>query len=344
VSGDFVYVADRLAGLQVVDVSDPTTPFIAAVCDSGSDVRGVAVVGDYALLADVGTGLLSLDVSDPTAPFYVGGVGVRDGGYDVVVSGDRAFMTLGVWGLSVLDVSDPAAPVQIDETMTGGWAYGLAVTDDYAYVGDHDGGLAVFEHSHRRYDLNNNVIFSHPIEDSDINIISARLTTTQTDNIVWNISADGGSSWDFVVPDGSIHEFTHPGTLLVWRSTHLYNSAQVNPQCFDMSLEYFKDETGVHDGEPPTVLALRQNAPNPFRGGTTVGYDIPRDGVSVALEVYDVSGRLVCVLADGPQSAGSNLATWDGRNEQGSAVASGVYYCRMRSEDFEESIKLLLLR
>jgi hypothetical protein len=241
-------------------------------------------------------------------------------------------------------VSDPTAPFQIEETMTGGWAYGLAVTDDYVYVGDHDGGLAVFEHSHRRYDLDRNAVISQAIDDSDVNIISVRLTTTQTSNIVWNVSADGGSNWDLIVPNGSIHEFTNPGTLLVWRSRHYYNTAQINPMCSEMFLEYFKDETGVHDGEVPAVLALRQNTPNPFRGGTAVRYDIPRDGVCATLEVFDVSGRRVRVLVDGPQPAGSRLATWDGRNEQGSAVASGVYYCRMRSEDFEESIKLLLLR
>jgi flagellar hook assembly protein FlgD len=111
-----------------------------------------------------------------------------------------------------------------------------------------------------------------------------------------------------------------------------------------MTLEYFKDETGVHDGEVPAVLALRQNTPNPFRGGTAVRYDIPRDGTSARIEVFDVSGRSVRVLTDGPQEAGARLARWDGKDARGSVVASGVYYCRMTSEDFEESIKLLLLR
>jgi hypothetical protein len=304
----------------------------------------VAVVGNHALLADVGTGLLSVDISDPTNPVYLGGLAVRDGGYDIVVLGDRAFMTIGIWGLSILDVSNPGAPVQVEELITAGWAYGLAVSDDFAYVGDHDGGLAVFEHSHRRYDLNHNVVFSQVIEDSDVDIVSARLTTTQTNNIVWNVSANGGSNWDLFVSDGSIHALTHPGTLLVWRSTHYYDTGQANPQCFDMLLEYFKDETGVDDCETPTVLALRQNAPNPFNGGTTVSYDIPRDGARATLEVFDVSGRRVRLLVDGPQSAGSKVVTWDGTNDEGSAVASGVYYCRMRSEDFEGSIKLLLLR
>ncbi len=50
------------------------------------------------------------------------------------------------------------------------------------------------------------------------------------------------------------------------------------------------------------------------------------------------------MLADGPQSAGSKSIAWDGRDERGLAVASGVYYCRMVADNFDESIKLLLLR
>jgi flagellar hook assembly protein FlgD len=111
-----------------------------------------------------------------------------------------------------------------------------------------------------------------------------------------------------------------------------------------MLIQYFKDETGIDDGEFPTVMALRQNAPNPFAGGTSVWYDIPREGLSATIEVFDVSGRLVRVLLDGPQSAGTRRALWDGRNEDGLPVASGVYYCRMRSGGFDQSIKMMLLR
>ena len=252
-------------------------------------------------------------------------------------------MTTGFWGFHVLDISDPTTPVPFADIETAGWSYGLAVAGDYAYVADHDGGFVVLEHKHRRFDLENNTVVSEVIDDSDIDIISARLTTVQTDNIAWNLSADGGAHWDLVGADGSMHEFAYPGTLLMWRAAHYYSTGQVNPACTWMQIEYFKSETGIDD-DLPTSLALRQNAPNPFSGGTTVRYDIPRDGLTAKIEIFDVSGRRVRVLVDGPQSAGAKSVAWDGRDERGLNVASGVYYCRMAAADYDRSIKLLLVR
>jgi hypothetical protein len=338
-----VYVADRLAGLQVIDVSVPSAPFIAGASTVPGDARGVAVTGDYVLIADVGTGLLSVRISDPTAPVYVGGCAAADGGYDVVVDGDYAYVTLGFWGLQIFDITDPTTPAEFDAIETDGWSYGVAVDGDYAYVADHNGGLAVIEHRHRRFDLENNTVISQPIDISDIDIISARLTTNQTDYIAWNLSADGGAHWELIPADGNMHALAFPGTLLLWRTTHYYANGQINPTCTSMSIEYFKDETGIGD-DLPTSLALRQNAPNPFSGRTTVRYDIPQDGLSAKIEVFDVSGRRVRVLVDGQQTAGAKSVAWDGRDERGLVVASGVYYCRMTAGDYGRSIKLLLVR
>ncbi|MCK4681270.1 T9SS type A sorting domain-containing protein, partial [bacterium] len=304
---------------------------------------GVAVTGDYALVADVGTGLLSIRISDPTVPVYVGGCAVADGGYDVVVDGDHAYVTLGFWGLQIFDIADPTTPAPLDDIETDGWSYGLAVDGDYTYVADHGGGFVVLEHKHRRFDLVNNSVSSQVIDDSDIDIISARLTTVQTDYIAWNLSADGGMHWDLIVADGSVHEFAYPGTLLMWRTAHYYSSGQVNPGCTWMSIEYFKDEAGIDD-DLPVSLALRQNAPNPFNSGTTVRYDIPQDGLTARIEVFDVSGKRVRVLIDGPQTAGARSVSWDGRDERGLAVASGVYYCRMTAPGYEKAIKMTLLK
>jgi len=303
----------------------------------------VVIAGDYAFVADVGTGLLSIRITDPTAPVYVGGCAVADGGYDVVISGDYAYMTTGFWGVQIFDITDPTTPAPLDDIETGGWSYGLAVDGDYAYVATHSGGFVVIEHKHRRFDLENNTVVSQVIDYSDSDITSARLTTVQTDYIEWNVSADGGTHWELIIADGSMYEFAYPGTLLMWRTAHYYSSEQANPTCTWMSIEYFKTETGIDDGLP-TSLALRQNAPNPFSGGTTVRYDIPRDGLTAKIEIFAVNGRRVRVLADGPQAAGAKSVTWDGRDERGLAVASGVYYCRMAAADYERSIKLLLVR
>jgi len=77
---------------------------------------------------------------------------------------------------------------------------------------------------------------------------------------------------------------------------------------------------------------------------TTIQYDVPSVAGNVSLVVYDLSGRVVRTLLDGPASPGSHAAVWDGKDGSGRAVASGVYYCRMRGPDFEESVKLTLIK
>jgi flagellar hook assembly protein FlgD len=84
--------------------------------------------------------------------------------------------------------------------------------------------------------------------------------------------------------------------------------------------------------------------PNPLRSGTEIAYDVPVDGARVRLTVFDVAGRRVRILADGPQTAGSRSAAWDGRDDRGNAVGSGVYYCRLEAPGYEQSIKITVLR
>ncbi len=81
------------------------------------------------------------------------------------------------------------------------------------------------------------------------------------------------------------------------------------------------------DSEPGMTLTRTfdlKATPNPFSGRTRIELSLPRAG-RVSVQVYDVSGRLVRTLIDGPLSAGSHHVTWDGRSESGERVAPGVY-------------------
>lgn len=93
----------------------------------------------------------------------------------------------------------------------------------------------------------------------------------------------------------------------------------------------------------PSEYVLRGVSPNPFNPVTEISYGLPDDG-RVALRVYNVAGKLVRVLVDGEVDAGYHAATWDGRDDRGEAVASGVYFCRMEAEGFEEAAKMVLLK
>ncbi len=88
---------------------------------------------------------------------------------------------------------------------------------------------------------------------------------------------------------------------------------------------------------------LAQNSPNPFNPVTVVSFGLAESG-PVELAVYDVAGRRVRVLLKGDMPAGEHQARWDGTNDAGQSVGSGVYFCRLRARTATEERKLVLLK
>ncbi len=82
--------------------------------------------------------------------------------------------------------------------------------------------------------------------------------------------------------------------------------------------------------ESPRAFSLEQNYPNPFNPETSVRYTLPFDG-KVSLVVYDVSGRLINTLESGNRTAGEHVVRWDGRDDNGQPITSGVYFYRLEA-------------
>jgi hypothetical protein len=101
--------------------------------------------------------------------------------------------------------------------------------------------------------------------------------------------------------------------------------------------------TGADPGVPTQKFALHQNHPNPFNPLTRIEYTLDEAGHAL-LGVYDISGRLVRTLVDGHKSAGKHREEWDGRDNQGKSVASGVYFCRLTSSNRMLTRKMILLK
>ncbi len=95
--------------------------------------------------------------------------------------------------------------------------------------------------------------------------------------------------------------------------------------------------------ELPTAVALLGNHPNPFNPQTTISFSLPTDQ-DVTLRIYSARGRLVHSLLSGPQAAGMHHAVWSGRDDQGRAVASGVYFYRMVAGDENFTGKMVLAK
>jgi hypothetical protein len=94
----------------------------------------------------------------------------------------------------------------------------------------------------------------------------------------------------------------------------------------------------------PTSFALAAPRPNPLRGTTSIGFDVPVAGSPVNVSVYDITGRLVTTLVDGAQPAGRHRITWDGRDDAGREVVSGVYFVRMESPELSRTRKITVLK
>lgn len=93
----------------------------------------------------------------------------------------------------------------------------------------------------------------------------------------------------------------------------------------------------------PIVASLAQNQPNPFNPTTTIRYTLSEQQ-SAALTIHDVNGRLVRTLVDEVQSHGQHEATWDGRDDRGQGVSSGVYFYRLQAGKLTMTRKMVLLK
>ena len=93
-----------------------------------------------------------------------------------------------------------------------------------------------------------------------------------------------------------------------------------------------------------TAFTLDQNEPNPFRPSTRISFVLERTSPSVHLAVHDVRGALVKTLVDGGKGAGRHTVTWDGTDETGRSVGSGIYFYRLQDRDRSETRRMVLAR
>jgi hypothetical protein len=108
-------------------------------------------------------------------------------------------------------------------------------------------------------------------------------------------------------------------------------------------LQFDSTITGVRKSLAPGRVALAQNHPNPFNNSTTIGYLLPLH-THVTIKIYNLLGQNVRTLVDGQQAAGRHTVVWDGRDDSGNAMASGVYFYRLTQNGISMDRKLMLLK
>jgi hypothetical protein len=119
-------------------------------------------------------------------------------------------------------------------------------------------------------------------------------------------------------------------------------------------IDWLKGTTRVGDTKPTEVISrfeLKPNYPNPLRAsafnpGTLISYVLPNSEVdrTVSLVILNQLGQTVRVLINHPQGPGAHQVTWDGRNDQGKPLVSGVYFYKLQFGTYQETRKMVLLR
>ncbi len=95
----------------------------------------------------------------------------------------------------------------------------------------------------------------------------------------------------------------------------------------------------------PTLFQLDQNYPNPFNSNTAISYRLSAvGGKAVSLKVYNILGQEVRTLVDGVERAGIYNVIWDGRDDRGREVTSGVYFYRLKMGRFSQTRKMVILK
>ena len=160
VDGRFAYVtwvhidpitsSQTAAGLQIIDVSDPSTPsevghfFVGPGFSCCPIDLGVAVNGNYVYMADLQGQLLILDASNPTAPTQVGLYTLPGYAHDIVIQGQYAYVADGE-GLRVVDLSNPVAPSETGFYAASGPAINVALAGHRAYLSTEEKGLWIVD-------------------------------------------------------------------------------------------------------------------------------------------------------------------------------------------------------
>jgi hypothetical protein len=161
------------------------------------------------------------------------------------------------------------------------------------------------------------------------------------------VSRDGGANWELLAENLVGSSWTWNVTGPVSSATRVrVGDANVANRSDESPSDFAIVEPTAVDPQPtlPRDYALRGPAPNPFNPTTMFQFDLPA-ATRISLRVYDVAGRAVRTLQAGAQMpAGTHRVTWDGKDDRGTPVASGVYVVRMDAGTFTQTRRAVMLK
>ncbi|MCA9785499.1 MAG: T9SS type A sorting domain-containing protein [Candidatus Cloacimonetes bacterium] len=330
VEGELAYLACGFAGLCIVDLHDPANPVIVGSLGSGTNTNDVVVSNGRAYLADGWTGIRIVDVTHPEAPAVLGGLDTPGSAAGVAVHGNVLWVADSFEGIRAIDVSDPSEPQEVGFDASQNAVYAIVADDSGVFAADHYGGLRILDGS----------------------------DPAQPQELGWYITP--GNPWDLALGDNLVYmaddqqgvriidisDPTSPVLAGYYSSGYAVEVAFANGRVHVADLEdgilvlEYHQTTGLIPGETrlPSDFGLRANTPNPFNPATLIHFSL-EDAQHASLRIFDLRGRLVSSLLDGPQAPGAHSLRFDA-----SALPSGTYLCLLETPSGHSSLRMTLLK
>jgi len=132
--------------------------------------------------------------------------------------------------------------------------------------------------------------------------------------------------------------------ILQWGSLPVALNWQ-RPSAFGRLMVYDPNSVGIEDNVEiiPASTKLKNNYPNPFNPSTTINFDLAKKG-DVSIIIYNVLGQKVKTLLNNVKNAGNHQVVWNGLNQVGNKVVSGVYFIEMTAKNYSATKKMLLVK
>jgi hypothetical protein len=228
-----------------------------------------------------------------------------------------------------IDVGGRSAPFLCDTDSDG---------DQDLFIGEGDGGV----HFYKNLTLNSIRGRVADNEDDPIPHTCVHLSGDRNDSTFTDSSGD----YQFIgLPVGNYCVFLNPGTFE-------YCFTPLDADTFDIDFWGTTDVSEEIDSSSllPKTCHLHQNHPNPFNPATTIPFTVYGSQSMVGsptrttLKIYNIRGGLVRTLVNEPKGAGTYEMIWDGKDDDGNQVASGIYFYQLKTDDYCETKKMILLK
>jgi len=253
----------------------------------------------------------------------------------------------------------------IDDFEDGDWRWDLGDGWDLTDANKRNGEFSITDSpaGDAEVDTKNSLTFAFPFDLSVFQFAELEFylmsSINSGDSLLVEVSNDNGQTWDmvqeFIRSSFSFRKqtidlsaYTGIGNESVHlRFTMSNNADQPSDGVWidDISFRVSEKPLALEDNlaSIPLTFDLKQNYPNPFNPSTTIQYSLPKTA-QVDLTIYTITGEKVKTVVSDKIEAGHHTVQWNGDNDQGHSVATGIYIYRIKTKGFTKSMKMLFLK